>query len=204
VNYYPHKLLAVVVVVAAGLAISRAEAPKIHVDVAVATTTEYQLHPGDTIQVRVYGEEDLTAKVKLSETGRVILPLLPAVNLNGMTIEAAKVSIRDAYQKEYLRNPVVTVTIEDYGLIYFNVLGQVRSPGVYHYAANEQISLVQAIALAGGYSRIGEPSRITIKRVIKGKVSIIRPDAGAMAEKENSSVITICPNDVITIGETIF
>ena len=203
-NFYPHKFLAVVAVVAAGLAISRAEAPKTNAAVAAATSMEYQLHPGDTIQVRVYGEEDLAAKVKLSETGRVILPLLPTLNLNGMTIEEAKSSIRDAYQKDYLRNPVVMVTIEDYGLIYFNILGQVRAPGVYHYAANEQISLVQAIALAGGYSRIGEPSRITIKRIIKDKVSIIRTDAGAMAEKENTSVITICPNDVITIGETIF
>lgn len=188
----------------AGMVASRAEIADTKAPLANTEAAEYKLHAGDAIEVRVYGEDDLTAKVKLSETGRVILPLLAAISLGGKTIEEAKVSIRDAYKKDYLRNPVVTVTIVDYGLIYFNVLGQVRSPGVYHYATNEQITLVQAIAMAGGYSRIGEPSRITIKRIIKGKVSIIRTDAGAMAEKEHTPAVSICPDDVITVGETLF
>jgi polysaccharide export outer membrane protein len=166
--------------------------------------SEYHLHPGDTIEVHIYGEEDLTSKVKLSESGSVILPLLPSLDLADQTIGQARDRIRSAYMKDYLINPVTTVAIIEYGNSKVSVLGQVRNPGVYRFPSNEQLNLLQAIALAGGYTRIGQPSRITIKRVVAGRVSVIRLDARAMAEKERTAIFEVSPNDIISIGETTF
>ena len=165
---------------------------------------EYRLHPKDLIEVHIYGEDDLTSRAKLSERGTVVLPLIEAVHLEGKTIAQARDSIVEAYKKDYLVNPVVTVTIVEYGSSKITVLGQVRAPGIYSYPSNEELNLVQAIALAGGYTRIGEPGKVTIKRVINGEVSIIHLNAGAMAEKEKTAIYQVYPDDVITIGETIF
>jgi len=170
----------------------------------VSNGSEYHLHPGDMIEVHIYGEDDLTSKVKLSERGSVILPLLPSIDLADQTIAQARDRIRDAYKQDYLINPVVTLSIIEYGLTKVSVLGQVRNPGIYRFPSNERLNLLQAIALAGGYTRIGQPSKITIKRETDGKVSIIRLDARAMAEKEKTTIFEVSPNDIISIGETIF
>jgi polysaccharide export outer membrane protein len=169
-----------------------------------AAVTEYRLHPRDMIEVRIYGEDDLASKTKLNENGGVTLPLLPELKIGGCTVEEANERIRAAYQKDYLVNPVVTVFILEYGTSKVSVLGQVRSPGVYEFPANERLNLLQAIALAGGYTRIGEPSRITIKRITDGASVIIRLDAEAMAEKDKTAIVEVKPNDVINVGETIF
>jgi polysaccharide export outer membrane protein len=166
--------------------------------------SEYHLHSGDIIEVRIYGEDDLTSKVALSERGGIVLPLLATVDVGGKTISQARDCIRDAYKKDFLVNPVVTVTIVEYGSSKISLMGQVRSPGIYKFPANERLNLLQAIALAGGYTRIGEPSKVTIKRIVNGQVSIIHLNAGAMAEKENSAIVEVQPDDVITVGETIF
>lgn len=165
---------------------------------------EYQLHPGDTIEVRIHGEDDLTSKVRLSEQGGIILPLLPTIDVGGKTIAQTRDIVRDAYKKDFLINPVVSVTIVEYGDSKISVLGQVRNPGIYKFPSNERLNLLQAVALAGGYTRIGEPSRVTIKRMTNGNTRIIRLDAGAMAAKEKTEIFEVNPNDVITVGETIF
>jgi protein involved in polysaccharide export with SLBB domain len=166
---------------------------------------EYRLHPDDLIEVHIYGEDELTSKTRVNENGCVTLPLLDALKIGGLTVAEANARIRDAYQKDYLVNPVVTVFISEYGNSKVSVLGQVRTPGVYQFPANERLNLLQAIALAGGYTRIGEPSRITIKRTgTDGQSTIIRLDAEAMAKKENTAIFEVKPNDVINVGETIF
>jgi polysaccharide export outer membrane protein len=166
--------------------------------------TEYRLHPDDVIEVRIYGEDDLTSKARLNENGKVILPLLDALDLRGATIQQANERIRDAYKKDYLINPITTVSILEYGNSKVSVMGQVRNPGVYQFPNNGKLNLLQAIALAGGYTRIGEPSRVTIKRTLDGQTTVVRLDAKAMATKEKSAIIEVCPDDVVNVGETIF
>ncbi len=169
-----------------------------------SSLTDYRLHPDDVIEVRIYGEDDLTCKAKLNENGEVVLPLLPQLKVGGSTVQQANERIRDAYKRDYLINPVASVSILEYGNSKVSVMGQVRNPGVYQFPANEKLNLLQAIALAGGYTRIGEPSRVTIKRTAEGKATVIHIDAKAMAVKEQTAIFEVCPSDVISVGETIF
>ena len=141
---------------------------------AISPQTEYRLHPDDVIEVRIYGEDDLTTKAKLNENGEVVLPLLPPLKVGGKTVQQANESIRDAYKQDYLINPVAGVSILEHGNSKVSVMGQVRNPGIYQFPSNEKLNLLQAIALAGGYTRIGEPSRVTIKRTADGRTSVIR------------------------------
>ena len=164
----------------------------------------YHLGPGDMIEVKIYGEEDLTARVRINENGTVDLPLLPGLSILTLNQSNACNRIRQAYMKDFLVDPLVSLTILEYGRSKVTILGQVRSPGVYLFPANEKLNLLQAIALAGGYTRAGEPSKITIKRVREGKENVIKLDARAMAKEEGYKVFEVDPGDVVTIGESIW
>lgn len=170
----------------------------------VIAANEYRLHPGDTIDVRVHGEDELNCKPKLEEGGVVNLPLLGPVKVGGLTTTQAKQALAQAYDKDYLVNPVVTVTIVEYGKSKISVLGQVRNPGVYLFPSNESLNVLQAIAMAGGYTRIGQPKKIIIKRLENGAEKIIPMNAQAMAEKEDAKIFQVLPGDNITVGETVF
>ena len=171
---------------------------------SVQTNQDYHLRNGDLIETKVYGEDDLSARVRLNENGAVDLPLLPGLSLNGLTQTQACERIRLLYMKDFLVDPLVSLTVLEYGKSKVTVLGQVRTPGVYLFPANERLNLLQAIALAGGYSRTGEPGRILIKRMQNGKENVLKVDGRAMAKEEGYKMFEIQPDDVITIAESIW
>lgn len=171
---------------------------------AAAAPADYRLRAGDVIEVRVYEEDDLNCKPKLDTNGDVALPLIGPVPVGDLTTIEAKAAIRDAYRREYLKDPVVTVSVVEYSRSKVSVLGQVRSPGIYLFPANERLNVLQAIAMAGGYTRIGQPRRVTVKRTVGTAETILRLDAEAMAEREGTRIFEVLPGDVITVGETIF
>ena len=168
------------------------------------TNQDYQLRCGDLIEVKVYGEDDLATRVRVNEIGIVDLPLLPGVALTGHTQTEACERIRQLYMKDFLVDPLISLTILEYGKSKVTVLGQVRTPGVYLFPANEHLNLLQAIALAGGYTRIGEPGKIVIKRVQNGKENVIKVNGRAMAKEEGYKMFEIQPDDMISIAESLW
>jgi polysaccharide export outer membrane protein len=67
--------------------------------------------------------------------------------------------------------------------------------------SDESVSLLQAIATAGGYTRIGNPRRITVQRTVGSENKLIKLDAEAMAENKKEKPFVILPDDVIVVGE---
>src|ERR1035441_6511950 len=80
-----------------------------------STNKDYQLRCGDLIEVKVYGEDDLATRVRLNEIGTVDLPLLPGVALTGHTQTQACERIRQLYMKDFLVDPMISLTILEYG-----------------------------------------------------------------------------------------
>jgi protein involved in polysaccharide export with SLBB domain len=64
--------------------------------------------------------------------------------------------------------------------------------------------LIQAIGVAGGYSRLAAPSRVTVKRVTDGREAVFKLDAKRMASDSITKAFEIAPGDIITIGERLF
>jgi len=153
----------------------------------------YILAPNDLIQVKVFQEDDLLST----------FPLIGIVKIGGRSPQEAARVIQDALAKDYLVNPQVTLTVIQYSKRHFTVLGQVQKPGAYDIPDREQMTLLEAIGTAGGYTRIADPSKITLKRSVDGRESVIKLDAKRMAN-ENGSAFEILPGDVITVGESIF
>ncbi|MGV3772767.1 MAG: polysaccharide biosynthesis/export family protein [Verrucomicrobiales bacterium] len=165
---------------------------------------QHVLRPGDVLDVQVFGEEELRVKGQVEANGNINLNLLGKVRVEGLTAEDAAKHIRELYMVDYLVDPIISVTVTEFAKFRFTMLGQIKSPGVYSYNASEKLNILQAIAKAGGYTRIGEPSRIIVKRVVNGKETIIPVNAKAMAKEAGAQLFEIRADDTITVGETTF
>jgi polysaccharide export outer membrane protein len=113
----------------------------------------------------VWREADLSGTFEVDDRGIVVLPLLGERTVTGMSPDDLRDALLEDYA-EYLQNPSVQVTL----LRRINILGEVRSPGLYPVDAT--ISLADALALAGGITPVGSPDDI---RLIRGD-QIIRQD----------------------------
>ena len=163
---------------------------------------EHILGPNDVIEVRVFQETDLDTRVTLGQDGKVSLPLIGEVAVAGQTINTASQAIALRYKDGYLVNPNVTVAIVTYAKKRFTVLGAVNKPGSFFFPDAENLSLLQAIGMAGGYSRIASPSKVLIKRT--NARESIKIDAKKMAKTGEAGSFMIQPGDVITIGESLW
>lgn len=175
---------------------SAGAAPNVNV-----VSPEYVLRPGDVVQVKVYQEDDLTALSRIGKDGFITMPLLGSVKVVSNTVDQATTLIRDGLAKDYLVNPQVTLNVTEFAKRRFTVLGQVQRPGTYDMPSDESVSLLQAIATAGGYTRIGSPRKITVQRTVGNENKIIQLDAEAMARDKKQKVFEIHTDDVIVVGE---
>jgi polysaccharide export outer membrane protein len=166
--------------------------------------SSYALATNDVVEIRVFQEDDLTSRLRVSPKGTIIFPLIGVVAVGGMTPQEAAEAIREKLAKDYLVNPQVTVTVYDYGKRRFSVIGEVQKAGAYDMPEREKVTLLDAIAMAGGYTRIADPAKITVKRKRDGKETIVRLNAKAMAKDDRIVSFEVEPGDVITVGESLF
>ena len=170
---------------------------------SITAPSGYQLSVDDQIAVEVFGEDDLRTAARINSEGAVSLPLLGSVNLSGLTLNQAAARLTELYGRDYLVNPRVNVTLISYAKRRFTVLGQVNRPGSYEMPEGSPsgIDLLEAIAIAGGYTRIAAPERISVKR----RDEVLRVDAKRIARRGGSeSGFRVLPGDTITVGESLF
>jgi polysaccharide export outer membrane protein len=195
-----------IVLILSGAAAWSAETNTAAKDSAGATNArpDYVLTANDMVHVRVYQEDDLEAKVRVSKDGTIVLALLGPVRVGGKTREQAARDIRDLLAEKYLVSPQVTIEITEYSKRRFTVLGQVERRGTYEMPGDESVNLLQAISMAGGYTRLGTGRGVTVQRGQGENKQIFKVDADSMAKEKNVKVFEIFPDDVITVGEKIF
>ena len=172
----------------------------------VSAPAGYILSPNDQVAVEVFGEDDLRTNGRLNGEGNLSVPLLGSVRLAGLTLTQAASKLTDLYSRDYLVNPRVTIMLLGYAKRRFTMLGQVNRPGSYEMpdGSPEGIDLLEAVAMAGGYTRIAAPERISVRRHSNlGKDEIIRVDAKRLARGDRGN-FTVLPGDAITVGESIF
>jgi polysaccharide export outer membrane protein len=168
---------------------------------AVSAPSGYILSPNDQVGVEVFGEEDLRTSGRLNAEGNLSVPLIGSVHLAGLTLTQASAKLTDLFGRDYLVNPRVNVMLIGYAKRRFTMLGQVSRPGSYEMpeGSPEGIDLLEAVAVAGGYTRIAAPERISVRRGNQ----ILRVNAKRLARggREN---FTVLPGDTVTVGESLF
>jgi polysaccharide export outer membrane protein len=152
----------------------------------------------------VYQEDDLNTKTIIDKNGMVMLPLLGQVKISGLSIRQATAQIQQLYDKDYLVNPQVNLIVEHFAERRFSVLGQVQKPGSFEFPQNESVNLLEAIAIGGGYTRLGAPSKVDVRRIENGSPKVYHVDAGEMSKDPKKKPFEILPDDIITVGERTF
>lgn len=173
---------------------------------AVDAPSGYILRPSDQVAVEVFGEDDLRTNARLNGDGNLSLPLLGSTHLAGMTLAQAASKITELYGRDYLVHPKVNVTLAGYAKRRFTVLGQVSKPGSYEMpdGSPDGVDLLEAIAMAGGYTRIAAPERISVRRRSQnGGDEILRVDAKRLAKRGGEN-FRVLPGDTVTVAESLF
>jgi protein involved in polysaccharide export with SLBB domain len=167
--------------------------------------SNYKISPNDLLDFKVFQEDDLDAHVRVAGDGSAIFPLIGSANLAGKTVAEATALLRQRYLNGYLVNPQISLIIQTYAKRSFTVLGQVQRPGSYELVGDQSVTLLEAIGMAGGYTRIADPGKITIRRKETGqdqvyRVNAKRPDKDGVGAES----FTIKSGDVVTVAESIF
>jgi polysaccharide export outer membrane protein len=155
----------------------------------------------DHIEIRVFREEELTTRGQLSGDGTISMPLIGSVRIEGLTTDQAAAAITRRLADGFLVRPEVSVSIEARIRKTVTILGQAQRPGVFELPAHRQLTLVGAIGMAGGVTRIANPKKISLKRLSGGKVEIVNLSDITTGKGAD---IPLRDGDVITIPESLF
>ena len=171
----------------------------------VSAPAGYTLTAGDQVAVEVFGEDDLRTNGRLNSEGNLTVPLLGSIHLAGLTLTQAVSKLTELYSRDYLVNPKINVTLLGYARKRVSILGQVNRPGIIEMPEDSQegIDLLEAIALAGGYTRIASPERITVRRHNASGDQIFKVNAKRFTKGKGGGFL-VKAGDTITVGESIF
>ena len=122
---------------------------------------DYKLHAGDSITVSVWKELELQRKVIIRPDGRFSFPLAGEVQAAGRSADEVRVDIENQLKK-YIPEPAVAVMVEDVSGNRVYVIGQVTKPGM--YVMNPQLTVIQALSLAGGGTPFAKLDNISVIR----------------------------------------
>jgi polysaccharide export outer membrane protein len=164
----------------------------------VATpTAEYRIGVGDKLSVRVFQVADLSFEELVVDTsGNINLPLIGAVRGAGRTAGEMSTDIAARLAARYLRDPQVTVTIMEAASQKITVDGAVTKPGVYEMRGST--SLLQAVAMAEGPSRVADLTKVAVFRTIDGRRSVALFDLSAIRQGRASDP-QVLGDDVIVV-----
>jgi polysaccharide export outer membrane protein len=132
---------------------------------------DFRIGPEDVLQISVWKNDALSRTVPVRPDGKISLPLLNDVHVAGLTpLELQAVLVKQF--AEYLPAPEVTVIVTEVRSVKFSVIGEVARPG--RYEVKSRITVLDAIALAGGFTMFASRSQITILRPEGGTIKRIR------------------------------
>jgi protein involved in polysaccharide export with SLBB domain len=157
---------------------------------------------GDVIEVRVYGEPDLTARHSVAEDGSIDFPLIGRVVVaQKKPPEVADMLEQRLREGGYLRTPHVSIFVEEYRSKRVTVLGAVSNPGSYPFTPG--LTVMQAVSLAGGFTALGNRNSTTITRRSEGELVRIQVPAGNI-QKGAADDFRLQPGDMIFVPERVF
>ena len=160
--------------------------------------SDYIIGPGDLLQITVWKNDTLSRTVPVRPDGKVSMPLLHDVQAAGLTAMQLRDKIATALG-EFMPNPEVAVSVNDVRSLRVSILGEVSKPGVLELRG--ETTILEAIAMAGGFRDFASPSKITILRIDEnGKTKRIRFNynkaVSATSDEEN---VVLRSGDVVVV-----
>ena len=155
----------------------------------------------DTFDVRVYGEAELSGTFRVATDGTVDYPLAGRLQVAGLRTGEIQQLLVSKLKDKYLKDPQVVVTIKDRNSQKISVLGQVTKPGQVGYYPN--MTIVDAIASAGGFTGIAAKNSVNLRREVAGKIEMHVFPVADISEGRSPNVMVL-PGDVLVVDERVF
>ncbi len=179
------------------------EVPRGEVSETAESKSDYIFNASDLIRVQIFQENDLTREVRVSQEYRIMLPLIGAIDVKGKTVRELQETIRELYDRDYLVNPQVNVFVIEYAQRSVNVLGSVNSPGIVLFPQEQGLTLLDAVARVGGFSRLADRRKVKLTRTVDGKTSTFIINADEIIEGNARAAWPLLQDDVIFVPERI-
>jgi len=170
-----------------------------------AATAQYKLQPSDIITITVHGQPDLTTKTRVASDGNISFPLVGTVKAEGLTVQELELSLKALLEEKYLVSAPVLIFIEEYHPRQVSVVGEVTKPGKYDMPQEKAMTLVEAIAMAGGFTKDAQIEKVKIMRTENSKQKVITVNVKEITIKgRQDKDVVLKPDDVIVVPESFF
>ena len=159
--------------------------------------SEFRLGPDDVIEVFVWKEPELSTTVVVRPDGKVSLPLIGELPTSGKTAVELQNEIGQKLM-QYISNPVVNVMVKEVNSAKVSVLGEVKTPGI--YKIKDRATVLDVIALAGGFTEYAKRSKVTIIRpASSGEQQRIMLNVDDQIKRSKGDLFYILPYDTIYV-----
>ncbi|MCK5242290.1 polysaccharide export protein [bacterium] len=171
---------------------------------SVMSATEYTLGVDDVIQIDVLKPEPLTTFSTVAPDGKITFPYIGNVLVKGRTVAQVQEEIQARLADGYMKYPVVAVALKESRSRNFFVYGEVLKPG--SYPIEENMTVLRAISMAGGFSRFGSSSRVKVLRPKKNGpgYDTLKINVNAVMKGNASEDLLLSPGDIVVISEGMF
>jgi len=175
--------------------------PKISTAGVQGISAEDRVGIDDVFDVRVYGEAELTGSYRVATDGTIDYPLTGRLSVAGLRSGQIQELLVTKLQDRFIKNPQVTVTIKERNSQKIIVFGQVTKPGQVAYYPN--MTIVDAIASAGGFTGIAAKNSVNLRREVAGKIQTHIYPVADISEGRSQNVMVL-PGDVLVVDERVF
>ncbi|MFL6604103.1 MAG: polysaccharide biosynthesis/export family protein [Steroidobacteraceae bacterium] len=164
---------------------------------AQQTQPDYTLNPGDTLDIDVYKEVELTKTVVVRPDGKFSFPLAGEIHGGGRTVTQVQSDIAQRLLK-YIPEAVVTVAVKTLDGCRIYVIGQVAKAG--SFVMNPRMNVIQALSLAGGMTPFASTNDVTIIRGNGANQKALPFRYGEVSKGKNlQQNILLEPGDVVVV-----
>ena len=159
---------------------------------------DYKIGAKDLLEISVFGLDEMNRTVRVSEDGKITLPLLGEVEVEGLTKTELEKKLSQLLEEKYLQSPQVTVFIKEYQSKRISVLGAVGKPGPYELLGRQ--TLLQLISEAGGLTEYAGDDIIVIRQLQDGTNISLKISIDDLFLKGDARLnIPLEPNDIVNI-----
>jgi polysaccharide export outer membrane protein len=174
------------------------EPPAVAAAVELGAST---LGPADVIEVRVFQEPELSGVFQVGPQGDIVFPLCKLVVVSGLTANGAAEKLRACLLDGFMRDPQVSVLVKEYNSKKVFVFGEVQKPGT--FAFEDGMSVVQAVTLAGGFTRNASQNSTSVTRRVSGQEVKVKVNVQDIALGKAPN-FTLEPGDIVYVPESLF
>ncbi len=165
-----------------------------------ASSPDRRIAPQDLLNIVIVGESGLPTDYRVSASGEIQFPFLGEVQVAGLTPRELRQRLEELLSRDYFVEPEVLVTVREYRQDYIIILGQVNRPGTLPLSPEQPMDILDAIARAGGVTRL---ARDTVEFIRDGKRQRLSLER-LKRENDPSRKIWLRPGDIVEVKESVF